>query len=71
MRADHVARDGVTISARLDELVKKTAADIKEWREALEKIESSMGERGTTMTANMKVVEGWVKDLEAKVATLS
>ena len=30
MRAGHVARDGVTISARLDDLVKKTAADIKE-----------------------------------------
>ncbi|KAI1457461.1 Dynamitin-domain-containing protein [Annulohypoxylon moriforme] len=56
---------------RIENSQAEMAADIKEWREALEKIEGSMGERGTAMTANMKVVEGWVKDLEAKVATLS
>ncbi|KAI0889706.1 Dynamitin-domain-containing protein [Annulohypoxylon maeteangense] len=56
---------------RIENSQSEMAADIKEWREALEKIEGSMGERGTAMTANMKVVEGWVKDLEAKVATLS
>ena len=30
MRPDHVAGDGKTIGARLDDLVKKIAADIKE-----------------------------------------
>ncbi|KAI1093709.1 Dynamitin-domain-containing protein [Rostrohypoxylon terebratum] len=72
LRAIHA--DAATASdtlERIENSQSEMAADIKEWREALEKIESSMGERGTTMTANMKVVEGWVKDLEAKVATLS
>lgn len=72
LRAIHA--DAATASdtlERIENSQSEMAADIKEWREALEKIESSMGERGTTMAANMKVVEGWVKDLEAKVATLS
>ncbi|KAI2473644.1 Dynamitin-domain-containing protein [Annulohypoxylon bovei var. microspora] len=56
---------------RIENSQSDMAGDIKEWREALEKIEESMGERGTTITTNMKVVEGWVKDLEAKVAALS
>ncbi|KAI1414714.1 Dynamitin-domain-containing protein [Hypoxylon sp. FL1857] len=56
---------------RIENSQSEMAADIKQWREGLEKIEAAMGDGGAAMTANMKVVEGWVKDLEAKVATLS
>ncbi|KAI1208981.1 Dynamitin-domain-containing protein [Annulohypoxylon truncatum] len=72
LRAIHAdAATATDTLERIENSQSEMAADIKEWREALEKIESSMGERGTAMTTNMKVVEGWVKDLEAKVATLS
>lgn len=56
---------------RIERSQSEMAADIKQWREGLEKIEATISEGGTTMTANMKVVEGWVKDLETKVAALS
>ncbi|KAI1105511.1 Dynamitin-domain-containing protein [Jackrogersella minutella] len=56
---------------RIESSQSEMAADIKQWREGLEKIEVAMGEGVPAMTANMKVVEGWVKDLEAKVAALS
>ncbi|OTA64829.1 hypothetical protein K449DRAFT_392932 [Hypoxylon sp. EC38] len=56
---------------RIENSQSEMASDIKQWREGLEKIEAAMGDGGAAMTANMKVVEGWVKDLEAKVAALS
>ncbi|KAI0385927.1 Dynamitin-domain-containing protein [Hypomontagnella monticulosa] len=56
---------------RIERSQSEMAADIKQWREGLEKIEATMSGGETTMTANMKVVEGWVKDLETKVAALS
>jgi nuclear migration protein JNM1 len=58
----------------LDRLEKKQAdmsADIKQWREGLEKVEAAMGKSETAMTGNMKVVEGWMKELEARVNKLS
>ncbi|KAI8959576.1 Dynamitin-domain-containing protein [Daldinia sp. FL1419] len=72
LRAIHT--DAATANETLERIEKsqsEMAADIKQWREGLDKIEAVMGEGGATMTANMKVVEGWVKDLEAKVAQLS
>ncbi|KAI0846790.1 Dynamitin-domain-containing protein [Daldinia vernicosa] len=72
LRAIHA--DAATANETLERIERsqsEMAADIKQWREGLEKIETVMGEGGATMTANMKVVEGWVKDLEAKVAGLS
>ncbi|KAI1469920.1 Dynamitin-domain-containing protein [Daldinia caldariorum] len=72
LRAIHA--DAATANETLERIERsqsEMAADIKQWREGLEKIEAVMGEGGATMTTNMKVVEGWVKDLEAKVAGLS
>ncbi|OTB05957.1 hypothetical protein M426DRAFT_319335 [Hypoxylon sp. CI-4A] len=72
LRAIHAdAATASEILERIEVSQSEMATDIKQWREGLEKIESTMGEGETTMTANMKVVEGWVKGLEAKVATLS
>ncbi|OTA93627.1 hypothetical protein M434DRAFT_395445 [Hypoxylon sp. CO27-5] len=72
LRAIHA--DAATANETLDRIENsqsEMASDIKQWREGLEKIEAAMGDGGAAMTANMKVVEGWVKDLEAKVAALS
>ncbi|KAI1333240.1 Dynamitin-domain-containing protein [Xylariaceae sp. FL0255] len=72
LRAIHA--DAATASETLERIEKsqgEMASDIKQWREGLEKIEATMGENGTAMSANMKVVEGWVKELEAKMAQLS
>ncbi|KAI1813322.1 Dynamitin-domain-containing protein [Poronia punctata] len=57
--------------ARIEESQREMASDIKQWREGLEKVESTMKEGETAMSGNMTVVEGWVKELEAKVAQLS
>lgn len=46
------------------------AADIKRWREGLEKVEAAVKESETTIGGNVKVVEGWVKELEERVAKL-
>ena len=43
------------------------AAEIKLWKEGLEEIEENVKEGEATMGRNMKVVEGWVKDLERRV----
>ncbi|KAI1372727.1 Dynamitin-domain-containing protein [Hypoxylon crocopeplum] len=72
LRAIHA--DAATASdtlERIESSQNEMATDIKQWREGLEKIEVAMSEGGTAMAANMKVVEGWVKDIEAKVAKLS
>lgn len=72
LRAIHA--DAATASETLDRIEKRQtdmAADIKQWREGLEQIEGSMKEGESSMGNNMKVVEGWVKDLEEKMAKLS
>ncbi|KAI0394796.1 Dynamitin-domain-containing protein [Xylariaceae sp. FL0594] len=56
---------------RIEHAQRDMAEDIKQWREGLEKIEESMKEGETAMSGNMKVVEGWVKELESKMARLS
>ncbi|KAJ2978696.1 hypothetical protein NUW58_g7417 [Xylaria curta] len=55
---------------RIEKSQSEMASDIKQWREGLEKIEEAMNEGKTSMSGNMKVVEGWVKELEARVAQL-
>ena len=65
LRAIHA--DAATASESLDRAEKKQAemaADINNWREGLEKVEEAMKSGEITMGGNMKVVEGWVKDLE-------
>ncbi|KAI0135152.1 Dynamitin-domain-containing protein [Daldinia grandis] len=72
LRAIHA--DAATANETLERIERsqsEMATDIKQWREGLEKIETVMSEGSATMTVNMKVVEGWVKDLEAKVVGLS
>ncbi|KAI0523773.1 Dynamitin-domain-containing protein [Xylaria bambusicola] len=56
---------------RIEQSQSEMASDIKQWREGLEKIEGAMGEGEASMSGNMKVIEGWVKELEAKMAQLS
>lgn len=68
LRAIHA--DAATASESLERAEKRQedmAADIKKWREGLEKVEESMKQSEATMMGNMKVVEGWVKELEEKM----
>lgn len=72
LRAIHA--DAATASETLERLERsqgETAAEIKQWREGLEKIEAAMGEGEETMKSNMQVIDGWVKDLEGKISKLS
>lgn len=69
LRAIHT--DAAKASETLERVAKKQedmAADIKKWREGLEKVEQAMKQSETVMGGNMKVVEGWVKDLEERMA---
>lgn len=71
LRAIHA--DAATASETLDRIEKRQtdmASDIKAWREGLEKVELAMKEGESSMDNNMKVVEGWVKDLEEKMSKL-
>ena len=71
LRAIHA--DAATASESLDRAEKKQAEmalDIKKWREGLEKVEEAMKNGETVMSGNMKVVEGWVKELEQKMEKL-
>ena len=45
-------------------------AELRQWREGLEKMESAMRTGDETMQGNVKVMEGWVKDLEQRVSKL-
>lgn len=72
LRAIHA--DAATASETLDRIEKQQAemaAELKQWREGLEKVEGAMKQGSDTMSANQKVMEGWVKDLEARMAKLS
>lgn len=68
LRAIHA--DAATASAgltKVEERQSQMADEIKKWREGLEKVEEAMKEGETVMSGNMKVVEGWVKELEQKM----
>ncbi|RDW85078.1 hypothetical protein BP6252_02668 [Coleophoma cylindrospora] len=65
--------DAATASESLDRVEKRQAdmaTEIKRWREGLEKVEEAMKQSETTMGGNMKIVEGWVKELEKKMVEL-
>jgi nuclear migration protein JNM1 len=71
LRAIHA--DAATASESLKKVEQKQsdmAGDIRKWREGLGKVEEAMKLGETVMGGNMKVVEGWVKDLEAKMEKL-
>jgi nuclear migration protein JNM1 len=62
--------DAATASESLERVEKRQAdmaADIKRWREGLEKVEEAMKAGEATMGGNMKVIEGWVKELEERL----
>jgi nuclear migration protein JNM1 len=63
-----------TASATLDGLEKRQAEqanELKQWREALGKMEARIKEGEGVLTSNVKLVEDWVKDLESRVAKFS
>ncbi|KAF7540833.1 hypothetical protein G7054_g1077 [Neopestalotiopsis clavispora] len=66
--------NAATASETLDRIEKnqsEMAEDIIQWREGLDKIESAMQASDNSMNANMEVVDGWVKALEARLSKLS
>ncbi|KAI1359927.1 Dynamitin-domain-containing protein [Xylaria arbuscula] len=72
LRAIHA--DAATASdtlERIEDSQSEMASDIKQWREGLEKIEEAMDEGEASMSGNMKVIEGWVKEIETKMSQLS
>lgn len=72
LRAIHA--DAATASETLDRIEKQQTdmvAELKQWNEGLEKIEGAMKEGDVTVQGNMKVMEGWVKDLEERMAKLA
>ena len=72
LRAVHA--DAATASETLDRIERRQtdmASGIKQWRDGLEKIEAAIKDGEASMGNNTKVVEGWVKDLEEKMAKLS
>jgi nuclear migration protein JNM1 len=71
LRAIHA--DAATASERLEGVERgheQMASEIKKWRESLEKVEGAMKENEGRLGGNMKVVEGWVKDLEERMQKL-
>jgi nuclear migration protein JNM1 len=71
LRAIHA--DAATASENLERVERKQADmadEIKKWREGLEKVEEVMKQGEEVIGGNMKVVEGWVKDLEEKMSKL-
>jgi len=57
--------------ARIEKRQTDMAADIHQWRDGLEKVEAAMQQGDAAMGGNVRVVEGWVRDLETKMAKLS
>jgi nuclear migration protein JNM1 len=71
LRAIHA--DAATASQNLEKVEKRQAdmaEDIKKWRGGLEKVEEAMKQGETLMGGNMKIVQGWVKELEEKMEKL-
>ncbi len=66
--------DAATASENLNAVEQRQeemAGEIKRWREGLERVESAMKEGEGVMGSNIKVVEGWVKDLEVRMKRLN
>ncbi|KAI9640656.1 hypothetical protein NHQ30_010963 [Ciborinia camelliae] len=71
LRAIHA--DAATASENLDRVEQRQVEmsnDIKKWQEGLEKVEEAIKQGETVIGGNMKVVEGWVKDLEDKMSKI-
>ena len=71
LRAIH--SEAASASDALDKIEKRQiemAEDIKQWKDGLERVEKAMSEGSETMDSNKKVIEGWVKDLQKRLADL-
>ncbi|KAI9834748.1 MAG: hypothetical protein M1819_002834 [Sarea resinae] len=72
LRAIHA--DAATASESLERIESRQQemeTEIKRWTEGLEKVEEAMKSGEAVSGNNVKVVESWVKDLEARLARLS
>ncbi|KAH0544203.1 hypothetical protein FGG08_001648 [Glutinoglossum americanum] len=72
LRAIHA--DAATASEGLERVEKRQedmTAEIQRWREGLEKVETAVVEGEKVMGGNMMVIEGWVKELEARMEKLN
>lgn len=72
LRAIHA--DAATASQTLEQIEQQQAemtAELKQWREGLQKLEETMKEGDSTVKGNMSVMEGWVKDLEERMGKLA
>ncbi|KAL6402939.1 hypothetical protein AUP68_12268 [Ilyonectria robusta] len=71
LRAIHA--DAATASETLGHIETQQAemtAELKQWNEGLEKIEAVMKDSSVAVAHNKTVMEGWVKDLEERIADL-
>ncbi|KAH6997601.1 Dynamitin-domain-containing protein [Ilyonectria sp. MPI-CAGE-AT-0026] len=71
LRAIHA--DAATASETLSHIETQQAemtAELKQWNEGLEKIEAAMKDSSVAVENNKTVMEGWVKDLEERIADL-
>ena len=72
LRAMHAdAAAAADTLARLEQKQAEMAADVRQWREGLERVEKAVGEGDGAMEENMKTVQGWVGALEEKMARLT
>ncbi|KAH7137183.1 Dynamitin-domain-containing protein [Dactylonectria estremocensis] len=71
LRAIHAdaATAGETLS-RIETQQADMTNEIKQWNEGLEKIEAAMNESSDSVERNKTVMEGWMKDLEERIADL-
>lgn len=72
LRAIHA--DAATASETLDRIEREQVElteELKQWRDGLEKIEGAVKDGDVAIKGNMKVMEGWVKDLEERMTKLA
>ncbi|GAB7334236.1 hypothetical protein MBLNU13_g06280t1 [Cladosporium sp. NU13] len=74
LRSLHTLHAGAANAANELEDVEKSQADLdkemKEWRQGLEKVEKAIREADEANGRNGKVVQGWVKDVEARMSKI-
>ncbi|KAH6690397.1 Dynamitin-domain-containing protein [Plectosphaerella plurivora] len=66
--------EAATASETLERLEKEQAdmaGEMKQWRDGLEKVEEAIKEGDAAMSGNAKIIEQWVKDLEARMDKLA
>jgi len=72
LRAIHA--DAAAASQTLERIESQQAemtGELKQWKEGLDKMEGAMKDGDATVKGNVKVMEGWVKDLEERMAKLA